>query len=270
MKRNKNLFVFGISFIIVAVFIWKSGLFGANLGNIEVKNASCVTEPQIRTELDITGHNILFLNENVLEKKIIDKYPCVGSIKFVRQFPKQIAIKVNGRNPLAQIVSFNPSKSSFLGDLEASPSSSTALLDWNFPEVSPENLLVDANGVVFGDNGSFKLPIIFWPEENLKIGQRLDGNIFNNISKVFSKMNSLNLNENTASTSATFENFQAKVVDNSLLIKVKPKLIFSLEKDILRQLASLQLILQKAKIDGKVIEVVDLRFDKPVVVYGKR
>jgi hypothetical protein len=50
------------------------------------------------------------------------------------------------------------------------------------------------------------------------------------------------------------------------------KLAFLLTGNHLQELASLQLILQRNKIDLKSIESIDLRFDKPIVVYmnGKR
>jgi hypothetical protein len=39
-------------------------------------------------------------------------------------------------------------------------------------------------------------------------------------------------------------------------------------KIFLRQVASLQLILHKAKIESALMESVDLRFDRPVVIYS--
>ncbi|KKS13713.1 MAG: hypothetical protein UU67_C0020G0034, partial [Candidatus Daviesbacteria bacterium GW2011_GWB1_41_5] len=56
----------------------------------------------------------------------------------------------------------------------------------------------------------------------------------------------------------------------SLIIFAQYKVILSLQKDIPLQLASLQLITEKAKIDGRLIEVVDTRFNKPVVVYAPK
>jgi len=40
---------------------------------------------------------------------------------------------------------------------------------------------------------------------------------------------------------------------------------FSSQSEINKQLDSLQLILQRAKIEGRLITTIDLRFDKPVV-----
>lgn len=42
-------------------------------------------------------------------------------------------------------------------------------------------------------------------------------------------------------------------------------ILFNSEKDVDIQLDSLQLILSRAKIEGKTIKKIDLRFDKPVI-----
>ncbi|MBI4038755.1 hypothetical protein HY384_02235 [Candidatus Daviesbacteria bacterium] len=46
-----------------------------------------------------------------------------------------------------------------------------------------------------------------------------------------------------------------------------PRIIFRLSNSLDVQLASLQLILGKAKIDGSRLEFIDLRFDKPVLKF---
>ena len=49
----------------------------------------------------------------------------------------------------------------------------------------------------------------------------------------------------------------------------KPQMVFVLDDKSDHQLASLQLILDQAKMDTKEVEFLDLRFDKPIVRYGK-
>lgn len=60
-------------------------------------------------------------------------------------------------------------------------------------------------------------------------------------------------------------------VVNSRQIKVfladGPLVIFNSQRDQQRQLDSLQFILARTKIDGKRPAKIDLRFDKPVLVY---
>lgn len=45
------------------------------------------------------------------------------------------------------------------------------------------------------------------------------------------------------------------------------EVLITSDKDILRQLASLQLILTRLTMEGKHISRLDLRYDKPVIVY---
>lgn len=59
--------------------------------------------------------------------------------------------------------------------------------------------------------------------------------------------------------------------DSSYLVKLKSGEIinFSSEKSLDEQISSLQLMLYRFTIEGKRLERLDFRFDKPVVVFGK-
>jgi len=50
-----------------------------------------------------------------------------------------------------------------------------------------------------------------------------------------------------------------------VLLGTPTRTFFSLEKDLIFQVNSLQVILKRAKIEGKVFEKIDLRFGKPVI-----
>lgn len=58
-------------------------------------------------------------------------------------------------------------------------------------------------------------------------------------------------------------------LENNLIVQSKPVIIFDLKSDSSIQLASLQLILEKAKIEKGQIDLIDLRFEKPVLRYAK-
>lgn len=73
--------------------------------------------------------------------------------------------------------------------------------------------------------------------------------------KIYNKLISLNLEIKKVSTLAK----------NDLLVEGTYKIYFSLEKNIDFQLASLQLILNKAKIESDKVEYIDLRFERPVI-----
>jgi hypothetical protein len=149
--------------------------------------------------------------------------------------------------------------------LEASPSTGTALIDWSFPGASTSSLVVDKKGVVFSQDGDTSLPFLFFPDPTIKLGSTLNAEMFSAITYLFQK-----------TTESLGSPFQAKIENNNLLVDTRPRIIFSLngaqngwlQQDILRQVASLQLILHKAKIESKLMESVDLRFDRPVVIYS--
>lgn len=73
--------------------------------------------------------------------------------------------------------------------------------------------------------------------------------------KIYNKLISLNLEIKKVSVSSK----------NDLLVEGTYKIYFSLEKNIDFQLASLQLILNKAKIESDKVEYIDLRFERPVI-----
>lgn len=82
--------------------------------------------------------------------------------------------------------------------------------------------------------------------------------------------------ENAASDDfkASVENIGLKIIsknegDNYLEATLSGNLYIILNKDedILRQVASLQFILNRSKIEGKIPSKIDLRFDKPVIKY---
>jgi len=254
MKFKKGLFLL---LILISLSFWKLGVFNIAGIDVEIKNAQCVNEQNIKSDLNLLGKNILFFDEYEASRKLTVKYPCIKNIDFKRQLSKEIKVFISGRNPFLSVAPLTKSPLSSLDNLEATPSSSTAFLDWSLPSQEREQLTVDETGVVFDCGDNSDLPLIFLPDENLKIGQKLDDSLFIKISEIVTKL-----------TQFQIQNFHAKVENHDLVIQTSPQLVFALDKDALKQLASLQLILAKAKMNETMIKSIDLRFDKPVVVYA--
>lgn len=265
MKIHKNLLqikkIFLLFVFISVVFVvWNNGILNIRRINIERRDTFCVvSEENIKSSLDLIGKNILFIDENGVNKKLLNKFPCIKNIKLDKKFPQEIKITINERNALASVIPFEGT-ALLVNNLEATPSSQSALLQWSFPSFFEKQFLVDETGFVFSADRKDDTPLLFWPDKNIKVGYQLNKNDFDKISQIFVKLRDLeDLNFGS--------NIKTKVVNKSFLVQTAPRIVFSLEKDVLRQLASLQLILQKAKIEKKVMETVDLRFDKPVVIY---
>lgn len=249
MKFNKLLFL-PLILALFIFFVWKSGILNIRRVDTEIIEAKCVTEEQVKMESSLPGGNILFVGEDAVRNKLLDKFICVKSVVIQRKFPGAVKLTVEGRVAMASVMTFKDDK------LEATPSSQSALLDWSSPQPASQQFLADDKGVLFAEFQNGGLPKLFLPEQTVKIGQRLDEGLFKKISTIFveTKKSDINVTE-------------AVVRDQDFLILHPQKITFSFKKDILKQLVSLQLILQKAKIDESMIETVDLRFDKPVVKF---
>ena len=66
-----------------------------------------------------------------------------------------------------------------------------------------------------------------------------------------------------------FKTWSIKSLDESFEATLSGNLfvLFSKEKEYASQVASLQFILSRSKIEGKIPQKIDLRFDKPVLTY---
>ncbi|MFA5933062.1 MAG: hypothetical protein WCV81_02200 [Microgenomates group bacterium] len=255
MKLKILILLLSILFIII---IWRLNILSIEKVNV-INFAECVSVNDLSTEINRFDKNSILISPERLKNELSSKYKCIKDISMSYEFPKTVNVNVYGRKFLTKIYSVETPLN--LTDLEASISSETSLLDWNFPQESSEDAFVtDETGFVFTKvKPETSLPILFL-NENIILGTQLDPPIFKSIEQIFSKILTL-------APISYQPNFKAKKYSNILLINTSPKVAFSLEKDILRQLASLQLILQKAKIDERVAEFIDLRFDKPVVQY---
>ncbi|KKS71196.1 MAG: hypothetical protein UV41_C0004G0020 [Candidatus Daviesbacteria bacterium GW2011_GWA2_42_7] len=225
---------------------------GGRINKIEVtiNNAVCTTEEGLRVESGLPGSNILFISEETVRRKLFDKFICIKDVSLKRQFPSVVKLTVDGRVAIAGLMTHKGIR------MEATPSSQSALLDWSTPQLTSQPFLVDDQGVLFAQFQGEDLPKLFLPEQTVKVGQRLDEGLFKKISTVFTETRKYEINIS-----------EAEVLDQDFLVLSPRKIAFSLKRDILKQLVSLQLILQKAKIDESMIETVDLRFDKPVVKF---
>lgn len=247
-----------LSIFLFGIIIWKSNVL--TIKKVDFTNfAGCVSIDQLNSEINSIDKNSLFFNPEKFRNILINKYECIKDISIAYKFPDSANISISGRKFLAKVYSVDTPLN--IIDTESSMSSETALINWDFPgESSEDAFVVDETGFIFNKvKSDFPLPAIFL-SGNVDFGTKLDNQNFSSIDQIFSKLLTL--------PPISYQpNFKAKMFENTLLLNTSPKLAFSLNRDILKQLASLQLILQKAKIDERVAEFIDLRFDKPVVQY---
>lgn len=256
MKVYKN-YVFLIILTILCVLLWKAEVLNIKKIVIEKNSAPCVDDQKLLSELKIKGELILLIDENNINKYILSKNICVKNIVLEKKIPDTVKIIINGRKGVARTVSFKNNLSINLKQLEATDSSQAALIDWSLPvSDSTDNFTVDDEGIVFAKNDENSLPFLYISDQMIQIGNKIKNIDFSKVALIFIKLPQMNINIT-----------QTKIIEHNLQILGENKIIISLEKDILKQLASLQLILEKARIDNRTMEMIDLRFDKPVVKY---
>lgn len=250
-KSKKKLYIFStlciLLVLILLVFFLKFNIFKIN--NLEVlgRNLDCVNKEQIKESIGIYGKSFLNVDTESITKKLKEKFYCIKSINYSKKIPDTIKIDISTRNPLYQIKKLKEieSSASSLFEIFATPSAIT----------SEEIYLVDDEGVIFAktDNAG-NLPSIFVFNANLYLGGKISNNYSENILKILNEIQIFNLDISISMIN----------MDNLYLFSY-PRIIFKLNSDMRAQIASLQLILEKSKIDSSKVEFIDLRFDKPII-----
>ena len=229
-----------ILIIVVCVFVLRSDILKIKSINITLDKVSCASPDQIKVTSRLFGQNIFFLNQEKVKESIKNKFVCVKDLVSTRRLPNTIDLLVKGRTPAAILKLNEATLSGVLEDIAT-------------PSAKPGNgFLVDNEGVVFDtDSGQDNIPTIFILEK--------PENIAASNLQILQKMTEFGLNPK-----------QAVVSQNWLIVFSTPKIIFRTDSRVDIQLASLQLILEKAKIEDVRLEFVDLRFDKPTVRFAPK
>lgn len=237
----------------IPLLVLKTDIFKVSALKISMYNLNCVTASQLQSESGLLNSFIFMVNQDKIKQDLKNKFSCIKDVSTTINFPKEVAMNITGRTPLAKVSSYKVHPD-LLKVLEATPSSQSALIDWSLPQDNQDNRsFIDEEGVVFDGTSDSNLPTLFLASN------QINTNLAENLRDIFSKHKDI-----------VSDSLKIKALPNYLLFITQPKLIFSLEKDILRQTTSLQLILEKAKIDQRNVDSVDLRFDKPIVVYQQK
>lgn len=248
---------------------------------IETENLNCTTEPEISGFLQSLHLNYFYFKKEIVGQKLSQKFVCIGKIDQEVSYPDKLKLKISGRegkfvvNTIQATVETNPSIVLSLDQLNATQSTTEAFppkilnqILKTYKDSSPSAMfLVDEEGVVFQEASTdIGFPRLSIFGADLKIGQKIADDLVKKVIEVNSKLKDL------SDFSGNFI-----VVGNKLIADSKPRIIFSLSRPLDRQAASLQLILRQAKMnldpdlnEARSVESIDLRFDRPVVVYGKR
>ena len=282
-KRKKSLLIIFVLLIIFsAVFFGYKILTENKLArfDIETQNLSCTNSQEITVFLQSKNLNYFYFKADSLESELKNKFFCIGKIESEVSYPDKLKLKISGRegkfvvnsiegvdsNP--QIVLSQDQMSATQSTTEAFPLKIMNQIINTYKEASPGAMfLVDEEGMVFesvGSNVAFPRLSIF--SQDFKIGQKIPDDVIKKTAEIVEKLKE---------TEIPSDNLI--LVGDKLIIDSKPRIIFSLDRGQDRQAASLQLILRQAKMnldprsgDMRSVESIDLRFDRPVVVYSKK
>lgn len=262
-KRSfREVWVVAILLTVVALVVWLiDQTFSVRDVKVSFFESICEDEQAIREDLALGGKNIFFVNEAAARSKILEKNLCVKDLKLERFFPSTVEILVKGRVAIAALVEeVREGELLDLSVVESSASTGAALLDFSKPASLGEKYLLSRDGVVFlKTDGEVNLPTMYFAG-NLELKQRLEPKLIEAVSLSLDKMQG----------QIDIDFMRINAAGNLITIEEDGRrTILALKGDVLKQLASLQLLWQKNRIESRRIESIDLRFSEPVVVYSK-
>lgn len=229
-----------------------SSLFTIKNVSLEKHNVNCATDLEIKQAYPILGQSFLFLDTKKLAGDLKNKFICIKSVAVDKEFPDKIKLNISGREVKVLLVPL-PNK-------EATTSSNLENIATPSAQDYSDIFLADDEGIVFSKgNPGINLIKVFLFEKSINLGDGLKEIIISTI-KILDKVKIFGIDIRSG-----------KIISNEILITdTKPLLIFKLNKETDIQLASLQLILQQAKMDSNTLEFIDLRFDKPIVRFAPK
>ena len=232
-------------------FALRSDLF--QIRQLEISNSEsfkdCLSEEQLSQRLDVVGRSAIFLETKKLSQDLLADVICLKSVTITTSWPNKIKINAKIRQPVAAIVA----SASARIDNQATAAAEVSSQEQIF--------LIDEEAVVIKKVATYSaLPkiLLLTAEQNFDVVQ-LPYRLIKTGVDVISALSQLQLAVNELTIDENGQLF-AEIEDGV-------KVLFSNAADPKNQATSLQAILRQAKIDGKKLSKIDLRFTRPHVVY---
>ena len=252
-KLLKIWWIIPVLLVLILLYLFlKSGIFNIKHVDVQASQLGCADENQVRNSANLTGQNFFLINSTKVENDLKKNFFCIKSSSVSRSLPDRVKLQVFAREAVAQLVTLKEKEASVSSLINIATPSARQVQDF---------YRVDGESVVFlKDTFELSIPKIYIYDPGISLGKRLGGDLIGNSLKILEKVKSLGIE---IKESWIYDNF---FIINSEVSKLK--IIFRLNEKLDVQLASLQLIVDKAKIDLKEFEFMDLRFDKPVVRFA--
>lgn len=252
---NKVFFI--AIFLIILLFFLRSDFFSIRNVAISGEKNDCWDEEKIKQSIGLIGQNIFLIDTEKVAKEIGDKFICIKSVSLSRTLPKNVRINISPRKPAASLVILLNNQDS-LKSKEATASNLLENLATPSALDFKDQYIIDSEGVIFSKNSGENIQKIYL-EGEISLGGKVEKDLLSKVLKIIEKIKVFGV-----------EMKDTLLRDDFFLINPysnNPRIIFRLSNSLDVQLASLQLILGKAKIDGSRLEFIDLRFDKPVLKF---
>lgn len=182
--------------------------------------------------------NLIFFPSRMVINKIKQDFPQVETVKIKKRYPHKILFELTSRKPVAALA------------IELFPFSLTGVY-----------YLVDQEGIMvkkMEENPNLPL-VLVKNDPQLQAGDKINQEEILKTIEILIGMK-FHLLEPKITRVISLREIEIWL-ENEVLV------LFNGEKDIDIQLDSLQFIYTRSKIEGKQIKKIDLRFDKPVVLY---
>jgi hypothetical protein len=235
--RSKNYYkiilrVFLVGILIFFIFWVKDSLFTFKVINCQIDGRDCPEEIITKLKDQYLGKSLISVQDNSISDFVNSQGFLVSNTAFQKNWLKRSAdFNFTARKPIAYI------KDNRIN-------------------------LIDKDGVVIGESShNLNLPQII---PDFSLDPLINGEKFNQdeIKYALDILTKLKL----YSFEPTKADIQSKFKIEITLLSGE-QVVFSTMKEAAEQLDSLQLIFTRAKIEGKHISRIDLRFDKPVLLY---
>lgn len=250
--------------------------------DIETENINCTNIPEVTGFLQSLKLSYFYFKSETLDFDLRKKFFCIGKIEQTISYPDKLKLKLYGREGKFIVRAINPPVDTnpqvFLNQDQMNATQSTSqafppkvvnqILD-SYQDASTAGLmfLVDEEGVVFEEVSSdTAYPKLSLFAKELRVGGRIPDDLIKKTLEITDKLKTMDISTDNLI-----------VVGDRLIVDTIPRITFALNRALDRQSASLQLILRQAKMnldpektDTRSVESVDLRFDRPVVVYSKK
>jgi cell division septal protein FtsQ len=235
MKRLPKIirFLFVLGFLGGIFLFLSSDFWAVKKINCQMESTPCGAELWTSLMAKSVGKSLFRLKTASLSQEILQENPLLQAVKIRKSWPNQLVFSLRERKAEARLG---------IGD-------------------GDKQFFIDEEGMILAeisDPNNHHLPLLLVDNlDYLKVGQKVN----QKITVTLAIFRGLRLN--------LFEPITAQVEGQKITLALKdiPEVIFSAEKGIDNQIDSLQLIFSRAKIEGRKLSRVDLRFDKPVANY---